>query len=141
MAPCLSINIEKFWLPVRDLASIRAFYQALDQFNITDLFGAESMDDISEFCNSGGVNGLICNAYLKPAMTNTLLRRTSLKDFQHVQQNTAVGLFRQYVEEGTANPINADQLLYPLDTIQIPVHAIVSETDQACPFDSNLVRL
>lgn len=39
LAPCLSINIEKFWLPVRDLESIKAFYDALDQYNITDLFG------------------------------------------------------------------------------------------------------
>ena len=85
LAPCLAINIEDFWLPVRDLASIRAFYEALDSFNITDLFGPTSEGDIADFCNSGGVNGLICLNYLKPAFQNTLLRRTSLKDFQHVQ--------------------------------------------------------
>ena len=81
LAPCLAINIEKFWLPVRDLASIKAFYDALEAYNITDLFGPTSEDDIAEFCNAGGVNGLICQTYLLPAMTNTLLRRTSLKDF------------------------------------------------------------
>ena len=80
---------------------------------------------------------MICNAYLRPAMENTLLRRTSLKDFQHVQQNTAVGVFRKYVEEndGIANPTNAADLIYPLQNIQIPVFAMVSESDQACPFD------
>ena len=39
LAPCLIINMEKFWLPVRDLASIRAFYEALEAYNITNLFG------------------------------------------------------------------------------------------------------
>ena len=68
MAPCLAINIEKFWLPVRDLASIRAFYEALETYEITDLFGPDSTDDVSGFCASGGVNALICNAYLLPAM-------------------------------------------------------------------------
>lgn len=92
------------------------------------------MDDISGFCNSGGVNGLICNAYLMPAMSNSLLRRTSLKDFQHVQQNTAVGVFREYVVDGSANPDGSEGLLYPLESLQIPVHVVMSETDQACPF-------
>ena len=78
---------------------------------------------------------MICNAYLRPAMENTLLRRTSLKDFQHVQQNTAVGIFRGYVEDGIANPVNASDLTYPLQNITIPVYAMVSETDNACPFD------
>ena len=68
LAPCLAINIEKFWLPVRDLASIRAFYEALETFDITNLFGPNSENDISAFCESGGVNTLICNAYLMPAM-------------------------------------------------------------------------
>ena len=140
LGPCLAINIEKFWLPVRDLASIRAFYDAHGSFGITNLFGYDTEENISGFCNSGGVNGLICNAYLKPAMQNTLLRRTSLKDFQHVQQNTAVSKFRAYVEDGSANPANALELPYDLENIQIPVHVFASQTDQACPYTENMNR-
>ena len=29
IAPCLNIRLEDFWLPVRDLASIEAFYMAM----------------------------------------------------------------------------------------------------------------
>ena len=39
IAPCLNISLDEFWLPVRDLASIQAFYSALAQYNITNLFG------------------------------------------------------------------------------------------------------
>ena len=42
--------------------------------------------------------------------------------------------------DGTARPDNADDIVYPLDTLSIPVHVILSETDQACPFDANLKR-
>lgn len=140
LAPCLAINVEKFWLPVRDLQSIKAFYAALAAFNITDLFGPNSEADVASFCESGGINGLLCSNYILPAMSNSLLRRTSLKDFQHVQQNTAVGVFREYVPSGQANPPNAAEIVYPLGDISIPVHVILSADDQACPDTENLKR-
>ena len=42
--------------------------------------------------------------------------------------------------DGTARPANADDIVYPLDSLSIPVHVILSETDQACPYDANLKR-
>ena len=64
IAPCLNININEFWLPLRDLASIQAFYASMSQFGITNLFGPDSLDNIAPFCNGGGVYTMICNAYL-----------------------------------------------------------------------------
>ena len=39
IAPCLIINSNTFWLPVRDPPSIAAFYGSLSDFGITNLFG------------------------------------------------------------------------------------------------------
>ena len=41
LAPCLSVNITDFWLPLRDLASIAAFYELIDSYGFYDFFGAD----------------------------------------------------------------------------------------------------
>lgn len=46
IAPCLNINILDFWLPLKDLASVQAFYTAMAEFGITNLFGPDSMEMI-----------------------------------------------------------------------------------------------
>lgn len=70
IAPCLNIHIEDFWLNVKDLASIAAFYMLLDQFNIDNLFGPTVLTDIEPFCNPPdmGITKAVCEAYLLPAL-------------------------------------------------------------------------
>ena len=62
------VNLDQFWLPVRDLASIEAFYASLAQFNITSLFTAGTDENLTAYCAAGQVNGLICDNYIYPAM-------------------------------------------------------------------------
>ena len=57
-----------------------------------------------------------------------------------MQQNTAVGVFREYVPSGQANPPNAAEIVYPLESMSIPVHVMLSADDQACPDVENLKR-
>ena len=85
IAPCLNININEFWLPLRDIASVQAFYAAMAQFGITNLFGPDTEAMIEPFCNAGGVYSQICNVYLRPAVMNTTASRSSLKNFAHIQ--------------------------------------------------------
>lgn len=68
IGPCLQVNIDEFWLPVRDLRSIEAFYASLAAFNIYSLFGSGVDANLTAYCNSGSVNTLICNAYILPAL-------------------------------------------------------------------------
>lgn len=70
LAPCLQVNIDNFWLPVKDEASIKAFYSALENFGITNMFGPDGLEQIQPFCNTPGVYMLMCNAYILPAMSN-----------------------------------------------------------------------
>ena len=84
VAPCMVVNIDEFWLPVRDLASIDAFYASLAEFNINSLFSAGMDPNLESYCSSGGVNSAICDFYIKPALENKRLRPTSMKDFEHV---------------------------------------------------------
>lgn len=74
LAPCLRINIDNFWLPAKDLASIAAFYSMLDLFNIHSMFGTDMENQISAMCADPGPAGMICNAYLRPNVTNSLYR-------------------------------------------------------------------
>jgi len=46
--------------------------------------------NLEAFKNAGGAYSAIYNAYIAPAMTNPLFRQSSLKDFEHVNQNSAV---------------------------------------------------
>ena len=85
LAPCIVVNIENFWLTVRDVTSIEAFYASLAEFGVYSMFSAGLDPNLEAYCNSGGVNTIICNVYIKPNLDNTLLRLTSLKDFEHVQ--------------------------------------------------------
>lgn len=59
-----------------------------------------------------------------------------MRDFQHVHQNTALSQFRPYEVE-TADLYTPGS--YDVKSITIPVHAILSETDEACPAQANLV--
>ena len=38
LAPCMEIDAKDFWLPVRDLASIEAFYTILKNGGVNSLF-------------------------------------------------------------------------------------------------------
>lgn len=78
------MEINAFWLPVKDIASIQAFYAAMSQFGITNLFGRDSLLEIEPFCNAGGVYTQICNVYLRPVVESGGYAQTSLRDFAHV---------------------------------------------------------
>ena len=56
LAPCLVVNIDKFWLPVKDLASVEAFYASLAEFNIYSLFSAGIDPNLDAYCQSTSVN-------------------------------------------------------------------------------------
>ena len=60
LAPCLQIDTTQFWLPVRDLASIEAFYSMLELSGVHSLFGNINDPILQAFCQSGGVNTAIC---------------------------------------------------------------------------------
>ena len=139
MAPCIVVNIDEFWLPVRDLASIDAFYASLAEFNINSLFSIGADPNLDAYCNSGGVNTAICLYYIRPAQDNLLLRQTSMKDFEHAQQNASVNQFRPFEEDVTE--LTKIKPGYEVSKITIPVAGIFSEDDEACTAGVNQLRM
>ena len=141
LAPCLNVSLNNFWLPVQDLASIAAFYEALKTAGINQLYGpmGDADPNLQAYCNSGdNIAAAICNAYIYPGLNNPLLKQTSMKDFQHIQQNTAISQFRPY-ESDVADLLTPKE--YATTLVNIPVHAILSQLDEACPSDINLELL
>lgn len=132
IAPCLIQELDKFWLLAKDLPTIYAFYAQLANSGIYNLFGNVTDPSVEAFCNSGptSVNTAICLTYIRPAESNPLLRQTSLRDFWHTSQNGSKNQFRPYEEEITT--LIGTDLSYPLDTISIPVAAILSQQDSQC---------
>lgn len=86
VGPCLFQDLNNFWLPVKDIPSVIAFYFLLKSSGITNLYGLGTDPNLENFCNpliSGDTAAAICNFYIRPNYANPMLNRTSLKDFQH----------------------------------------------------------
>ena len=82
--------------------------------------------------------GMICTAYIIPALENPLLKRSSLKEFNHVQQNSSMSRFRKFTENFDEEVASKDENLYPIDLLTIPVHTLMSASDVTCPEKANL---
>ena len=82
--------------------------------------------------------GQICQAYLQPNLDNDLFRQTSLKDFYHVQQNTTLSRFQEYIPMGSSG---YEMALYGLGLIDVEVNGLFGELDDSCPSDLNLNQL
>ena len=67
LGPCMQINLDNFWLPVRDLTSIAAFYSSLKTAGVNSIFSDISDPDLQSYCTSDSFSTAICNAYILPA--------------------------------------------------------------------------
>ena len=83
LAPCLRLNLDDFWLPLKDRASVQAFYDLLRTSGVTSLFGADHAQQISAFCSLDAMTANICQAFLMPPFQHHL-KETSVKAFQHI---------------------------------------------------------
>lgn len=102
LAPCLQLNLDNLFVPLRDLASIEAVYSFLASVKITNLFGPNHLDAIAPLCNSPGLGENLCNLFFvpNPADDDPYLREISLKAYAHIHQNSVQTSFEPYVAPG-----------------------------------------
>lgn len=92
LAPCLLTNLDKFWLPLKDIESVEIFYSYMGMYGVTSLFGPHHNEEVSEFCVANDMTESICAAYLLEP-NNEHLKEDGLRSFQHVHQNAMTGRF------------------------------------------------
>ena len=51
LAPCFMIDLQSYWLPVRDLTSVDAFYVTMLTSGVYSLFGKEMESDLADYCS------------------------------------------------------------------------------------------
>jgi len=129
LAPCLRVDLDNFYCPLRELNSIEAFYNFLTAGGLTNLF-AVTQADLNAFCSIGGTNQSVCDSYLLPDLDLEIYKSTGIKYFKHAQLNSANSTFQPLSD--------SDITSYPIDQIQsISMHALMGQSDSMCPASLN----
>ena len=130
LAPCLQVDVGNFWLPVRDLQSIDAFYSILNLSGVRDFFGPGMVEDVAPFCAAGPQQQAICDFYIYPNVGNPKYRQSGLLEIKNVHRNGSMGRFESLGESAMEYPLQ--------NIIDIPIYAMMSDQDSLCPSSMNL---
>lgn len=139
LAPCINVNIDNFWIDLRDIASVSMLYNYFELNGLCS-FDKTSISTMEEFCMNPQNMGLVtycCNNFIEPAFLNPDMKEPSMRVFQHIHENTIAAQFQQKIPMLQDTVTSPMMPLYPIDQINIPVTAVFGENDNLCPCSPN----
>ena len=80
LAPCFMVDLQQYWLPVRDLASVDAFYVTILSSGVYSLFGEEMESDLTSYCSQGPQQQAICQHYLLPHLGDEKWKQSGVRE-------------------------------------------------------------
>ena len=137
MGPCINVNIDEWFLEMRDTESIKMVYELLASLNVTTLFGPGYYEEIEPICQTPGIGPALCAGIFKnPDKIKPYMRQQSAKAYRHIQQNSVYtgGSFGEYKD----NEMDGIPMVpYDVDSITIPFSVLTGSNDVECPADDN----